>query len=362
MRHALAARLTSALLVAAGVALVPGVAHADGRVSVANSEGTAVIDPTYATTLRVSGSGFQSIKGGHGGIYVMFGTVRSGWQPSKGGITGVDYFYVPDSEAKNNQGFLKYVAFPGSDTASSANGGVMSSSGSWSTQLVVPGATFKAYDRHGKAKTIDCAKVTCGVFTIGAHGVSNSHNETFTPVRVESLAGSGSTTATPDATTTDEPSAAADPTADASATTVPTGKPTLEVDREAAIAGNVLSFTATGLPAGAQVSAVFDDGAAGSGPFAVGADGQVTGVITLPSDTGPGTHELRLYGVDDPPSVKFAVQASDTAAATTATGTETQTEDDDTRAAWVFAGVAALVLLLALGRLGLGWRKARRAT
>ena len=83
------------------------------------------VDPTYATTLRVSGSGFQSVKGGHGGIYVFFGTVTAGWQPSRGGATGKDYFYVPDSEAKNNQGFQKYVAFPGSDTASSANGGTM---------------------------------------------------------------------------------------------------------------------------------------------------------------------------------------------------------------------------------------------
>ena len=72
----------------------------------------------------------------------------------------------------------------------------------------------------------------------------------------------------------------------------------------------MLAFTATGLPPGVQVSAVFDDGAAGAGPFLVGADGTLAGVITLPAATGAGTHELRLFGVEDPPSVQFAVVAS----------------------------------------------------
>jgi hypothetical protein len=362
MRHALAARLSAVVLVAGSV-LLASPAHADSRVSIANPGGQAKIDPTYATTLTVSGSGFQSVKGGHGGIYVFFGTVQRGWQPSKGGVTGQDYYYVPDSEAKDNQGFQKFVAFPGSDTASSANGGTMSATGAWSTRIVVPGATFKTYDRAGKVHTVDCRAVTCGVITVGAHGVSNSHNETFTPVTVGSLAAaspSAGTTSTPTTAPTTGPSAtpSATPSAIASATAgaTPVGR-ALEVDRVSATAGNVLAFTATGLPAGAQVSAVFDDGAAGAGPFQAGADGSLAGVITLPADTEPGTHELRLYGVEDPPTVSFAVQAATSADA----AAPAAAADDDTRAAWVFAAAAALLLLVAAARLGLRLRRRRRA-
>lgn len=348
------ARRLILLAVVAAAVLVPSPAFADANVSV--SPGS--VDPTYATTISVSGSGFQSVKGGHGGLYVFFGTVSPGWQPSRGGATGKDYFYVPDSEAKNNQGFQRYVAFPGSDTASSANGGVMSPSGSWSTQLVVPGAVFKAYDRSGNVRTIDCRQVTCGVITVGAHGVANGHNETFTPVRVASASQAAPT---PTAT----PSASADPSAPAAsevpsdrADPKPAGPATIEVDRASAVAGNVLAFTATGLPPGAQVSAVFDDGAAGAGPFLVGVDGTLAGVITLPAATGAGTHELRLFGVEGAPSVQFAVVASEVAEPTTEAAA---TNDDELRVAWLFAGAAAVVLVVALVRLAIRMRRRPRA-
>jgi hypothetical protein len=354
------ARLLIALAVLAGALLVPAPAYAAADVTV--SPGS--IDPTYATTITVSGSGFQAVKGGHGGIYVFFGTVKQGWQPSKGGRTGSDYFYVPDSEAKANQGFQRYVAFPGSDTADSANGGVMSASGGWSTQLVVPGATFQAYDRDGEVTTVDCRTVTCGVITVGAHGVTSSRNETFTPVSV------AKSTSTPGATATAEPTGTAEPTAEPTAdptaapspgsagTPQPAGPVTLEVDRASAVAGNVLAFHATGLPPGTQVSAVFDDGASGAGPFVAGADGTLAGVVTLPGDTGAGTHELRLYGVEEAPSVSFAVQPAEVVEEP---ADDVAAEADDERAAWLFAGAAALVLLLALARLGVRARKVRRA-
>lgn len=348
----MARRLILLALVAAAV-LVPTPALAEGRVAV--SPGT--VDPTYSTTLRVSGSGFQSVAGGHGGIYVFFGTVSPGWQPSKGGATGKDYLYVPDSEAKNNQGFQRYVAFPGSDTASSANGGVMSKSGSWSTQLVVPGAEFQAYDRAGNVRTVDCREVTCGVITVGAHGVANGNNETFTPVRVGTTSQQPTGTATPSATAdaTVDPSATADPEAPTDPEAPqPAGPATLEVDRAAAVAGNVLAFTAAGLPPGVQVSAVFDDGAAGAGPFLVGPDGTLAGVITLPAATGAGTHELRLFGVENPPSVQFAVAASDVAEPTTEAAA---TNDDELRVAWLFAGAAGVLLLVALVRLAIRRRR-----
>lgn len=350
----MARRLITLAVLAAAVLLPAAPAHAAADVSV--SPGT--VDPTYATTITVSGTGFQAVKGGHGGIYVAFGTVGPGWQPSRGGVTGADYLYVPDSETEDNQGFQKYVAFPGSDTASSANGGVMSASGSWSTQLVVPGAVFRAYDRAGEVTTVDCRKVTCGVITLGAHGVKNARNETFTPVTIAAAstteqpsegASEAPPTEAPDEPA-DEPSGPAKPT--------PAAPATLEVDRASAVAGNVLAFTATGLPPGAQVSAVFDDGAAGAGPFVVGADGTLTGVVTLPATTASGTHELRLYGVEEPPSVMFAVQAGDVVAEV---GGATAAEDDELRAAWLFAGAAGLVLLVALARVALRWRGHRAA-
>lgn len=343
-------------------------AQAASRVSVANPDGDAVVDATYATTLTVSGSGFQSVQGGHGGVYVFFGTVDSGWQPSRGGRTGVDYFYVPDSESADNQGFQKYVAFPGSDTAASANGGTMSASGAWSTTVVVPGATFTAYDRSSNERTVDCREVTCGIITVGAHGVTNSSNETFTPIEVGSLydeepAGGGSAAA-PGATTTTAPDAAAAAPGAAPTTAAPAapaGPPALEVDRSAAVAGRVLPFRATGLTPGQQLSVTFDDGAAAAGPFQVAADGSMAGVVTLPAETGAGTHELRVFGTAEPLTVSFAVQAADTAPATEEVAVSAPEDDDGLD--WLALGfvvVAALVLAAAAGRLLLVRRKATR--
>lgn len=353
------------LLVAlVGATLVPllgaAPAQAASRVSVANPDGDAVVDATYATTLTVSGSGFQSVQGGHGGVYVFFGTVGSGWQPSQGGRTGADYFYVPDSEAADNQGFQKYVAFPGSDTAGSANGGTMSAGGAWSTTVVVPGATFTAYDRASNERTVDCREVTCGIITVGAHGVSNSSNETFTPIEVGDLyaeapatGGTGSSAAPGAAATTV-------PTDVATAPAVPAGPPALEVDRSAAVAGRVLPFRATGLTPGQQLSVTFDDGAAGAGPFQVAADGSMAGVITLPAETAAGTHELRVFGTEEPLTVSFAVRAAETAEPATEEVSATADDDGTDWLPVAFVVVAALVLLGAAARLLLVRRKAVR--
>lgn len=352
------ARLTPLALVPllAALWLTSSPAYADGRVTVANDAGDARVDPTYATTVTVTGSGFQSVRGGHGGIYVFFGTVKPGWRPSQGGATGVDYFYVPDSESRDNAGFQRFVAFPGSDTSSSANGGTMSASGSWSTSLVVPGAVFQAYDRDGGSRRVDCRTVTCGVITVGAHGVANARNESFTPVSVGDLyAEEPTATVSPGEVAiepgTEPPSGTSVPSGPAA----PRGPPALEVDRASAAAGHVLAFSASGLTAGAQVSAVLDDGVAGAGPFVVGADGTVGGVVTLPADVEGGTHELRLFGADDAPSVRFAITAAEPAppaAVTTAVG--------DRTGVLVLAG-AALVLLVVVVRLLFLRRGGRRA-
>lgn len=147
------------------------------------SFGPASADPDYATVLQVKGAGFQSVPKGHGGIYLLFGWVADGaWPPSQGGAAGTTYRYVQDKETKDNNGFQRFVAFPGSDTTSAANGGEIAADGTWSTKLVIPGARFKAADRAGKIVDIDCLKVRCGLITVGAHGVVNANNETFTPV------------------------------------------------------------------------------------------------------------------------------------------------------------------------------------
>lgn len=360
-RAALLVALLAGLLVPVGLVAAPA-AQAAARVGVTNPDGAAVVDPTYATTLTVRGSGFQSVQGGHGGVYVFFGTVSSGWQPSAGGRTGVDYFYVPDSESADNQGFQKYVAFPGSDTASSANGGSMSADGSWSTTLTVPGAVFTAYDRSSNERTVDCREVTCGIITVGAHGVANGSNETFTPVTVAELhdaddapaaPGAGASSAAPPSTA--GPGVVA-PTAEAP---VAAGPSTLEVDREGAVAGRVLPFRGTGLPAGQQLTVTFDDGAAAAGPFLVGADGTMAGVVTIPADTAAGTHELRVFGLEEEVAVRFAVQAGEPVD-DAATETVAAAAGDPSRYAVAFVVAAALVLVAAVARLLLARRRAVR--
>lgn len=351
------------------VAVAP-VAHADGSVGVANdADGTATIDPQYATELRVSGSGFQSISGGHGGIYVFFGTVRGVWRPSQGGTSGTNYLYVPDTANRNNRGYQAYVAFPGSDTGSSAQG-QMTSSGRWSVTLTVPGATFQAVGRDGTARTVDCRRETCGIITVGAHGVVNARNESFTPVRVADLYDA------PPAGTDTSAEAPAETSADTSASSTGPrrlGPVRLEIDRASATAGHVLPFVVHGITPGAQVSAVLDDGVAAAGPFLVGVDGRATGVVTLPADLGAGTHELRIFGLGadvKAPRIRFPVAAADVPAAvpvatpTTAEPSDVSPAAEETRAdsagPWFFAA-SVVVLLLALGRLVVSRRRSGRA-
>ena len=185
-RVAVAAALASGALALTGTLAIAAPAQAASRISVTNDRGSALADDDRATSFTLRGSGFQSVKGGFGGVYVAFGWVRDpaggGWRPSRGGVTGRDYRYVPDSESEANAGYLRFVAFPGSSTAGEAQA-VMSGNGSFTVQLTVPGPVFDAVDRDGNAVRVDCRQVTCGVITFGAHGVKNASNETFTPVR-----------------------------------------------------------------------------------------------------------------------------------------------------------------------------------
>lgn len=357
----------SALALTAGAALTAAPAHAAASVSVDADGKGAVIDRTYSTTLTVSGKGFQSVKGGHGGVYVWFGTVNGDWKPSQGGQSGVNYVYVPDEETKDNGGFQRYVAFPGSNTADAANGGTMNAQGNWSTELVVPGPKFQAVGRNGGTTTVDCTKVTCGVITIGAHGVRNGNNETFTPVKLADLGQSDasdtpSAPSTPSAGTTTTPDAATDPADETESKSngkgkkaaTPVAAPSLSVDHVSATAGRALAFNGQGLVPGEQFSVVLDDGLAAVGPFAAGADGRVAGVIQLPADLAAGTHELRVFGASVDAKVSFGTQGA--TAETAAEGTsETFTPAN------VFAAVAGALFVAAVGLTGFRLLRSRRA-
>ena len=367
------ARPTVVALAAAASVLVGAPAHAAASISVDADGRGAVIDKTYSTTLTVSGKGFQSVKGGHGGIYVWFGTVKGDWKPSKGGKSGVDYVYVPDSEAKDNAGFQRYVAFPGSNTSSAANGGTMNAKGSWSTKLVVPGPKFEAVGRNGST-TVDCRKVTCGIITIGAHGVRNGNNETFTPVKLvdlyggeapdsaptQSSGGGATSTSTPSGSaTTAVPSSGGTPGPQSSGKKAKVGKAApaaLSVDHTAAVAGRAMSFTASNLVPGEQFTVVLDDGTAAAGPFAAGTDGRASGVIQLPREISAGTHSLRIFGASVEASVKFGVQGDEDVAPVA-----DEKSESFLTPANVFAGGAALVFVGAVVLSLLRLRGARRA-
>ena len=177
--RAVGASLTAAALACAALALGAAPASAAPQVTVDAPGGIAIEGETAVT---VSGTGFQSIRGGFGGIYVLFGTVTSdNWQPSKGGVTGKDYSYAADDETKP-AGYESLVVFPGSATSYAATGGEISADGSWQSKLTIPGAKFTTYDRSGNASEVDCTTVQCGIITIGAHGQINANNESFTPV------------------------------------------------------------------------------------------------------------------------------------------------------------------------------------
>lgn len=335
-------------------ALLPGTvqpAEAAGRVTVESATGGATADPEFATTVTVTGSGFQSITGGFGGVYVLFGWVADGssWRPSNGGQVGEDYRYVPDSESKDNQGFQRFVAFPGSETEDAANA-VMAADGSWSVEMVVPGATFESQDRSGAVSSVDCLEVTCGIITIGAHGVKNANNETFTPLDFTTSTGSGPATDADDEKPAEGGSAA---------TAARVGYTTTS-----AIAGQALSFTGQGFEPGELIVATLDDGVSAVGPLTAGPSGEIAGVLPLPADLRDGTHLLTLTGAASGRVAESDVTVSADPAAIPST------TEPVSAATWpyVVLGVSLLIalvlLLLSIGtsiRRGVRARAARRA-
>jgi len=195
---------------AATAAPAPQNGPTGASVAVEGPGGGAVASPDGETTVSLTGTGFQSVQGGFGGIYVLFGWVADGaWQPSAGGTFGVGYAYQPDTQAAENSGYQRFVTFPGSTTASEANGSELALDGTWAADLVIPGPVLSVTDAAGEnPRDIDCRVETCGVITFGAHGVVNANNETFTPISfapaaVESEAPAPGATAEPDAAPTE---------------------------------------------------------------------------------------------------------------------------------------------------------------
>lgn len=384
--------LAMALLGASALAVLADTpANAAGRLSASSALGGAVASTSGATTFTVSGSGYQAIDGGFGGIYVGFGWVNgSGWGPSNGGSTGRTYDYVPDEQSKSNKGYQAFVAFPGSSTSGEAQG-TMGSDGSFRLSLTVPGPTFTG----AGGKKIDCTKVTCGFLTWGAHGVRNGANESFTPVTFK-----GGAAPAPAPTAAETPAGEA-PTANAqtgrpaaagrsatrsrtgdSAQVAPApaagsagqqsgdvagasgtdtesggdapadGAPTpatggvsstiaalIEVDRKAARPGGAMGFAAAGFWPGEQVYVVLGDGDAAVGPVIAGVDGEVAGVLILPEDIAPGTHEIRAAAAGSglEATERFPVR-TDIAPAASSSGLRNS-------AGWIFLALAALALL-----------------
>lgn len=274
------------------VGLSAPAASSAARLSVANQDGAARAAVDGETTLTVAGSGFQVLTGGFGGVYVLFGWVRDGWRPSAGGTVGVDYGYLPDVASATNAGHQRFVAFPGSETADAASA-VLSADGGFSVTLAVPGAVSDMLGTGGRTERVDCRERRCGVLTIGAHGVVNPSNETFTPVAFEAgpAGGTGGSGAP----------GAASPGAEAGSG-VPAGPTSaarearVGVDGRTAVPGRALAFTGQGFTAGEQVVADLDEGLAAVGPLTAGVHGEVAGVLQLPTDLRTGTHVLRLLG------------------------------------------------------------------
>ncbi|MGQ4544042.1 hypothetical protein ACUH97_05420 [Dermabacteraceae bacterium P13088] len=398
----------AALFAALAVLFVTGglPAHAAPRVEVDSPLGGDGVSSSSATTVTLRGSGFQSIQKGFGGIYVMFGWVGDGWRPSAGGKAGTNYRYVPDSEQKDNRGYVRFVSFPGSETESAANGGKISANGTWSTTLTIPGPLFNSVDRNGKVSQVDCRKVRCGIITVGAHGVHNARNESFTPVRFISAAAKRqaqqpttsqkqpaqtqsaqkqpATAASPAAPAPTAPAPEAQPRqaaqpqgggpvsqqpaapagSDAQAVAPgdsetapveaagaplpgPAQKPTLGLAAKQVTQGQVLSFTGNGFLPGEQVVATLDTGTSAGGPYTAGKYGDIAGTAPLPADMRPGTHVLSLSGAASQETARISFTVEEPAAVT-ATKAAAESGIDGWGLAAVVAGSLAVLVLIVL--------------
>lgn len=130
-----------------------------------------------------------------GGVYLFFGWVRPGgsWGPSwksstsNDGSFGYTYHYAGDggdaSTRDDGSGTMRLISFTAGGESGNATDFHMDDAGNWSTTLTVRGSKYQYKDpQSGRAVTVDCQAVQCGVYTIGAHGKASRTNEKFVPV------------------------------------------------------------------------------------------------------------------------------------------------------------------------------------
>ncbi|MFT4284755.1 MAG: HtaA domain-containing protein [Protaetiibacter sp.] len=131
------------------------------------------VELSAGETVRVSGSGF--LRGSNeAGAYVLFGYVAK--FPSADGALGAGYDYIPGQDKQ------RFVAWPESETAGSANG-AFAADGSFAVDGLAVASSFTG----ASGAAVNCLdnSVQCGVITIGAHGGRDANLETFTPVYFE---------------------------------------------------------------------------------------------------------------------------------------------------------------------------------
>ena len=150
-----------------------------------NAEG-AVLEVTPAKCLgdanqnvTVKGSGYPTSRDGatFGGLYVLFGWVdpsEPNWAPTQGGASGRTFTYANDGKPAGT--FQQMVNFPGNTTGPGMP--TMDDKGNWEMEFPIEKSQFTS----AQAKEVDCIKMTCGIITIGAHGLPLQGGEVFTPV------------------------------------------------------------------------------------------------------------------------------------------------------------------------------------
>jgi len=301
----LAAALAAALLVSGAVIVDAQPASAAPRVSITVKDRPGmggVADSTYLTEVVVSGSGFQSIENGFGGIYVLFGWADQGsWRPSQGGHTGSDYRYVYDDES-NPVGYQLFVSFPGSSTGYANNGGYLAADGTWSSTMKIPGPRFQAYDRAGNVTEVDCLAVQCGIMTIGAHGVLNAANESFTPIAFQQIYTAADGRSVAPAGGGAKPTAVAPTIVGGRPATIPAALPEEQLTAEAAggvtaeVGETRLTLTAPGADPEQWLGVYFYSEPLFAGWFRPNSAGVMD--VNLPGNLPDGEHRVVLVDVD----------------------------------------------------------------
>lgn len=207
------ARAVAASTAGRGASAVPGAVQQQCGTSLSSASPALSVDPTSVpasgpTTVTVRGSGYltgpyRCDASKYGGVYVLFGWVQPGqaWGPSNRESTsprgqyGSTYVYPGaggGGETRDDgSGTVRLVAFTPGGTSGSETAFHMDPAGNWSTTITVAPSFSWSNVVTGESRSIDCTKVQCGVFTIGAHGIASATNELFVPVSFAATSGTG---------------------------------------------------------------------------------------------------------------------------------------------------------------------------